>query len=84
MPENQIAFDIDDTQNLDVNLTSFAARLAQLDAGLAPHLEALLQTMSRGSAVDRDQLWDEMFASTAPAPEPEAGEGDAANDGAAV
>ena len=66
MPKVNVAFDIDDDQTVDQNLTSFADCLATIDPALAAILEPELPRLSDDMDLDQGAIFDALYAATAP------------------
>jgi hypothetical protein len=68
MPKGNVAFDIDDGQTVDQNITAFTDRLATIDPALAAILGAELVALSNDMDLDQGAILDALYAATAPAP----------------
>ena len=64
------AFEIDDTQTVDQNISAFTGALKTIDDSLAGVLSASLSKISLEIPFDQDELLDALYAATAPV-EPE-------------
>ena len=71
MPNQTIAFEIDDSLTADQTLAAFAEALKQADPPLAEVLAPVLSALSQDIAVDQDRLLDALYAATAPTPAPD-------------
>jgi hypothetical protein len=71
------AFEIDDTQTVDQNISAFTSALKTIDDSLASVLSTSLSKISLEIPFDQDELLDALYAATAPvAPEqPSSSEG---------
>lgn len=80
-PKQQLTFTIDDALTVDENIAAFALKLKMAEAQLTSILSPSLTDFSNEVSVNQDALLDALYAATAPAPEPKAGE-DAKDQGA--
>jgi hypothetical protein len=80
-PKQKLTFAIDDALTVDENIAAFALKLQTADAQLTSTLTSSLTNFSNEVSVNQDALLDALYAATAPAPEPKAGE-DAKGNGA--
>jgi hypothetical protein len=64
------AFEIDDAQTVDQNISAFTSALETIDGALASVLSASLSKISLEIPFDQDALLDALYAATAPV-EPE-------------
>lgn len=71
MTEEKLTLEIKDNFSLAENLGFFSDALKKLDAELGVVLSEELGSMSTGKKVDRDALWNALYAATEPAPEDE-------------
>lgn len=60
------AFEIDDTQTVDQNISAFTSALKTVDDALASVLSASLSKISLEIHLDQDALLDALYAATAP------------------
>lgn len=68
MPKGNAAFDIDDGQTVDQNITAFTDRLATIDPALAATLGPELPGLSNDMDLDQGAILDALYAATAPVP----------------
>lgn len=64
MPKQKLVYAIDDSLNIDENLTSLSAATGSIDADLAVVLEPRLATWASGEAVDTAALWNALYEAT--------------------
>lgn len=64
------AFEIDDTQTVDQNISAFTSELKTVDDAIARVLSASLSKISLEIPFDQGELLDALYAATAPV-EPE-------------
>ncbi|MCK1568204.1 hypothetical protein IVB16_33140 [Bradyrhizobium sp. 183] len=60
------AFDIDDNQTIDQNISAFTSALKTIDDALASVLSTSLSKISLEIPSDQDELLDALYAATAP------------------
>jgi hypothetical protein len=80
-PKQKLTFAIDDALTVEENIAAFALKLKMADAQLTSILTSSLTDFSNEVSVNQDALLEALYAATAPAPEPKAGE-DAKDKGA--
>ncbi|MBH5396446.1 hypothetical protein HZZ13_01275 [Bradyrhizobium sp. CNPSo 4010] len=66
MANNEIAFEIDDKNTVDQNISALAAALKRIDDPLADVLSGALAKLSLEIAVDQGALLDALYEATAP------------------
>ncbi|WP_456744809.1 hypothetical protein [Bradyrhizobium sp. USDA 4354] len=66
MANNDIAFEIDDKNTVDQNISALAAALKRIDDPLADVLSEALEKLSLEIAVDQEALLDALYAATEP------------------
>lgn len=67
MPQQKIAFEIDDNCDVEDNIAAFIEAIEPVDEALVSVLKPALMSCISGNGFDTVALWNALYASTAPA-----------------